>query len=266
MMNNLIKQKGVGLIEVLITTVVVALGALALAQMQGAFYSSSGESKTRAEALVIAEQEMERLRNMVQVGDYTTLPAVVSPVDGTNATFTVAQGVVAQTSPTRKQLTVTVSWGAGGTDEQIIIASELVFSDPKVSVSFSEFGEGSSGGFGNAPSPNQNASESVEQAIDLFDDNGDLKSGFTADGNFSSLYTDADGNIYKDDGNNKTGTLAVYCTGLSDFDVDLINPLNYDNSTGLLNTSSLINLKVKRIKGVDTKKVIGETIGDLLII
>ena len=243
------KQLGVGLIEVLIATVVIALGLLAVASMQGTFISSSGESKTRAEALVIAERRMEELRNMMQVGDFTTLPALISPVTGVNASFAVGQVVATPSAPDRKQITLTVSWDGGGADKQIILTSELLFSDPKASVSLSEFGESGSGGTGKAPSPNQNASESVEQQIDIFEPDGTtLKPGLTLAAGETNLYTNADG-MYRDDGNNKTGTLVVYCSGLgaSDFDVDLINPVNYDTTTGAIKTSGLVNLKTKRV-------------------
>jgi len=239
------RQLGVGLVEVLVATVVIALGLLSLASMQGNFMSSSGESKTRSEALVIAERQMEDLRNMMQTADFTNLSAPTSPVAGVTESFTVAQVVTSLTLPNRKQITITVSWGGAGVDEQIVLTSELLFSDPKASVSLSQFGESGSGGSGNSPSPNQNASESVEQSVDLFDDNGNLKSGFTQDGTYSSLYADTDGNVYKDDGNGKTGTIAVTCPA-DNYEDDLINELNYNSSTGAY-IGGVVSLKVKRV-------------------
>ncbi|MDF1582798.1 MAG: hypothetical protein P1P78_05760 [Methyloprofundus sp.] len=247
------KQFGVGLIEVLIATVVIALGLLAVASMQGTFLSSSGESKTRAEALVIAERQMELLRNMMQVGDFTNLPVPTSPVNEVNASFNVGQVVSAASSPDRKQITLTVSWDGGGADKQIVLTSELLFSDPKSSVSLSEFGESGSGGVGQSPNPNQNASESAEQQIELFESDGaTLKAGLTLVPDTSNLYTTTDGDMYRDDGNNKTGTLAVYCSdlGASDFDVDLINPANYPltyQTDGTYTTANGIMLLAKRV-------------------
>ncbi len=252
------KQLGVGLIEVLIATVVIALGLLAVASMQGTFIASSGESKTRAEALVIAERRMEELRNMMQVGDFTTLPALTSPVNGVNASFAVGQVVATPSAPDRKQITLTVSWDGGGADKQIILTSELLFSDPKSSVSLSEFGESGGGGVGQSPSPNQNASESVEQQIDIFEPDGSEK--YTAVTGTTNLYT-VGTDIYRDDGNNKTGTLVVYCTDLnaSPFDIDLINganyPLTYDNTgtppldyvNGNIETTDKTMLLAKRV-------------------
>jgi len=242
-----IKQKGIGLIEVLISTVVIALGLLAVASMQGNFYSSSGDSKTRAEALVLAEREMERQRNIIQKSDYTNLPNPVSPVTGVNNTFTINKGTAVVTAPDRKQITITVSWDGGGEDKQIIIRSEIVFSDPANSVALSNSGEASAGAKGKAPNPNQNSSASVEDSIDLFNDDSSLQTGITAVNGSSNLYT-ANGDLYRDDGNNKTGTHVYYCDslGLSSFDIDLINPLNYDSS-GVLKEDSLIYLQTKRV-------------------
>jgi len=245
------RQVGIGLVEVLVATVVIALGLLSLASMQGNFMSSSGESKTRSEALVIAERQMEDLRNMMQSSDFTSVGNLNSTVTGVNESFAVTQGVIDLTLPNRKQITIAVRWGAGGADEEVILTSELLFSDPKASVSLSEFGESGSGGSGNAPSPNQNASESVEQQVDIFESDGTtttLKSGFSLVIGSTNLYTDGT-DTYRDDGNDKTGTLVVYCSGLgaSDFEVDLINPANYDSTTGILNTSGLIMLKAKRV-------------------
>ena len=61
------KQKGIGLIEVLIATVVIAIGLLAVAAFQTNLISGSGENKTRAQAMVLAEQKMEELRNNITV-------------------------------------------------------------------------------------------------------------------------------------------------------------------------------------------------------
>ena len=66
-------QDGIGLIEVLITTVVVALGLLAVASLQGDFIKSSGDNKIRAEALVLAEKKVEALRNNINIAGYDAI-------------------------------------------------------------------------------------------------------------------------------------------------------------------------------------------------
>jgi len=227
------RNKGIGLIEVLVTTVVVAIGLLALASLQGTFYSSSGDSKTRSEALVIAEKEMERVRNMILSGDYTTLPTPTTPVTGSNESFTVAQGIVAATSPTRKEVTITVTWGGAATDETISLTSEVVFSDPASSVSLAAYGEIGAGSFGRAPNPNQNSSETVSDTDIISTVDG-------VDTDITDVYLveDAAGNaIYvKDsDGSNPgtEGTQVFLISNLNKFDVDytaeVSNDLDLDN-------------------------------------
>jgi len=245
-----IKQKGVGLIEVLVSTVVIALGLLAVASMQGNFFSSSGESRTRSEALSLAEKEVEMVRNMIQVGDYTGLADVTtSNIAGTNATFTMFRDIGTElTAPNRTPITVQVSWGAATADEQVIINSEIAFFNPSKSVALSNFGDASAGVNGNAPNPNQNSSASVENQLNLYDGNT-ISTDFTLESGKTNLYTDADGNLYRDDGNGKTGTRVNYCIslGLTAFDTDLINPLNYDTTTGALKSTGLITLYARRV-------------------
>ena len=55
---------GVGLIEVLITTVVIALGVLAIASLQGGLIGESGVNKTRSECQVLANSKLEQLRDI----------------------------------------------------------------------------------------------------------------------------------------------------------------------------------------------------------
>ena len=55
--------KGIGLIEVLITTVIVAFGLIALATMQTDFMSNSGDNKARSVAVALGEQKVEELKN-----------------------------------------------------------------------------------------------------------------------------------------------------------------------------------------------------------
>jgi len=228
----LIKQKGVGLIEVLIATVVIALGLLAVASMQGTFYSSSGNSKARAEALVLAEKKMEGLRNHIEKKGAESYDSIASlaeadseSVSGSNTTFSRFWTVTVPTdSPTRKKIDVIVKWDAG---EQVTISSEIAFSNPANTVALSAFGDASVGSSGRAPSPGNEASESVEDTVDLFDGANTPLSGVASIGN--GLFT-LDGNTYRDDGNGTTGSLVVTCSTLTEFEKDLSFPGNYTSS------------------------------------
>ncbi|MDO9423972.1 MAG: hypothetical protein Q7T40_07255 [Methylobacter sp.] len=239
------KNSGIGLIEVLITTVVVAVGLLAVASMQGGFMSGSATNKVRAEALTLAEQKIETLKNNIVIADYTAIAGSPAPesIGGVNATFSRTWAITPLTTPTRKSIAVTVTWGGASADERVVLSSEIAFSDPGNSAGIAAYGNPS----GQSPSPNQQSSQTISNAIDLFDSSGNLKEGVTRVGS-TNLYQKGD-DLYRDNGNKKTGTLVFYCSdlGAADFDVDLRNPLNYDATTGVLKTTGLINLLTKRL-------------------
>jgi len=167
------KQNGVGLIEVLIATVVIAIGLLAVASLQGGFISSSGDSKIRSEALTLAEQKTEELRNNIDLTSYNAIPnsdtAVAdsaNPITGNNSTFN-RSWVINAGGADRKKISVTVSWDNDGDvntindDEKVNIVTEMTFIDPAKSALYAAI---SSGGTGAVPSPRQNASEDVNAA------------------------------------------------------------------------------------------------------
>lgn len=174
-------QKGIGLIEVLVTTVVVAIGLLAVASMQGRFMESSGESKIRSEARVLAEQKIEELRNNISQTGYTAIPGSASPgttvqdagnpIAGTNASFTRTWTITNVNpflpgSPSRKKISVVVGWDANGdgdttdTDEKVNVVTEMAWIDPADSANYANEND-PSGGTMAVPSPRQNASEDV---------------------------------------------------------------------------------------------------------
>ena len=104
------KQQGSGLIEVLVTMVVTALGLAAVAVFTSDLMQGSGNNKIRSEARALANQKMEEYRNNIEIGTlvdegvaectgvnsaipsgYRSLcPSVGAPevIVGTNASFT----------------------------------------------------------------------------------------------------------------------------------------------------------------------------------
>ena len=67
-MKELFRQKGVGLIEVLIAGLVFAVGITAVVQLQGTFFKNSSAANARTIAMSIAEEKIEDLRGF-QVTD-----------------------------------------------------------------------------------------------------------------------------------------------------------------------------------------------------
>lgn len=161
------KQKGIFLVEVLVASVVVAIGLLAVGLLQGDFMQSSGENKTKSEALFLAEKKIESLRNNIiktGVGGYDAIPnsatAVTDSVTGTNAVYTRSWVINEGGTANLKNVSVQVKWG-DASDERVNVVTEMAFIDPlKSSVYMALDGSG----IGAVPNPRQNASEDVNAA------------------------------------------------------------------------------------------------------
>lgn len=92
-------SSGFGLIEVLVTTVVVGVGLLAVASLQGNLIGDSRTNKTRSEAKALADTKMEQLRDTIESVDssgnstgsgYDALASSTTneSIGGTTETFT----------------------------------------------------------------------------------------------------------------------------------------------------------------------------------
>ncbi len=157
------KQKGIGLIEVLIATVVVAVGLLAVASLQGDFMSGSGTSKTSAEAIKWAEVKTEEFRNNSTLAGFTAKANGTDTVAGSNATFTRTWTVTAltnadgSTDPTRKKIVVGVTWPPATAAESVNITSQIAWLNPGNSAQYATAVQ-TAGVAARAPDPNQNSS------------------------------------------------------------------------------------------------------------
>jgi hypothetical protein len=83
------KQTGIGLIEVLITALVVGLGILAVASLQGKLMGDTGANKARSEAMQLANQKMEQLRDILQISGYNAIATgnEAAVIAGSNESF-----------------------------------------------------------------------------------------------------------------------------------------------------------------------------------
>ncbi len=151
---------GIGLIEVLITTVVVAVGLLAVASLQGDLLGSSRSNKTRAEAQALANTKIEQLRDTIEktgVTGYDTLLAATpvgtpasDSIGGITETFTrnwtlapkywrtgtQTWTIVAPVAPEKvgaydvREVSVTVCWSDGCTgnnENKVTVQSVIAF-------------------------------------------------------------------------------------------------------------------------------------------
>ncbi|HEY8096812.1 MAG TPA: hypothetical protein VIE65_12085 [Methylobacter sp.] len=162
---------GIGLIEVLVTTVVVAVGLLAVAALQGDLLGGSRTNKTRAEAQALANTKIEQLRDTIVKAGTTGYTAMASSaanesIAGGTETFTRSWVVTNQTNPTSKQVSVTVSWGDGSAANQVVGQSIIAFDGVGNSVLGAE-GAGAAASQVSGPSTNAESSTDITENINL---------------------------------------------------------------------------------------------------
>ena len=192
--------RGFGLVEVLVTIVIVAGGLLAVSSLQSSLMSSSGDEKARSEATKLAEQKIEEMRNYamvtkpcnrpIQSSDYANIVSSTSAqsVDGINATYSVSWVITEPaTGPDRRNVAVTVTWGQ---NESVRLDSEISLIDL---CNVSTLATGGNGGSGIAPSPN-NVSSDIS---DVKFNSSEISETALNDGTGLSEYMDATtGDIY----------------------------------------------------------------------
>lgn len=169
-------QRGIGLIEVLIALVVVSLGLLGLAKFEGSLLSTSGNTKARAEAIGIAQQQIETIRYEASTQDsFEDLDDAGSPINlnpfvltGTNAQFTVDIDIDDPDTNLIINTIVNVDWvDATGTTDSVTLMSEIALQD----VQKSALNTNDSAAVVATPSPRQSASEDVKPASQTVDPN-----------------------------------------------------------------------------------------------
>jgi len=232
---NFKKLSGIGLIEVLITTVVVAVGLLAVGSLQGTLIGESRENKSRTEAKTLAESKIEELRDaIVKDNSGAFLPAAGTASDtvtGVTESFTRSWVVSDQTGPARKEIEVNICWSdgcpiaTGEKSNQIAVQSEIVFVNVGKSAKNLKdalVGSGTTG----SPSTNAESSDEITKIKDV------------ADGAPDSLVSDsADSDglfwIRQDSRTKAEGAYACSGLGLTSFESSLwTRRIDYDGVTG----------------------------------
>lgn len=136
------RESGVSLIEALVALAIMAFGMLGVIGMQATLRFNADVSKQRSEAVRLAQEEIERLRNFsilattpgsVAFDDIASVAAAtVSLPASANATYTrtttVAPAVAGD--PLLKKVTVSVSWldrrAASSTDSQAVTLTTMI--------------------------------------------------------------------------------------------------------------------------------------------
>lgn len=163
---------GIGLIEVLITTVVVGVGLLSVASLQGDLLGGSRSNKTRSEAQALANTKIEQLRDtIVQTGatGYNALAssAADESITGITETFTRRWQVSDLINPVSKQVSVTVCWDDCLAENQVAVQSVIAFDGAGNSL-LTAVGNGAGAGLAaGGPSTNANSSDEITEKIAL---------------------------------------------------------------------------------------------------
>ena len=171
---------GIGLIEVLITTVVVAVGLLAVGSLQGDLIGGSRSNKTRAECQTLVNAKMEGLRDTIEktgVTGYTQLAGSTAneTITGVTETFTRWWLVTNETNPERKRVRVKACWADGcnatnpNSENTCVVQSVIAF-DGVGNSSFYSNPQGSGAGAGvsiTSPTPGGQGVDDISGTIEL---------------------------------------------------------------------------------------------------
>ncbi len=149
-------QHGFSLIEVLVTIAVLAVGLIAMAHFQGTVLQGSSLARERSEAVALAEQKIEQLRNYRDLAnssaalDYIDIAVACATTGTTEAAYsnsgtsgnTVYSRTCTSAAPVTSgtysytQITVTVTWGRPGgstADTTVALRSIITNANPRYS-------------------------------------------------------------------------------------------------------------------------------------
>ncbi|WP_432471150.1 type IV pilus modification PilV family protein [Amphritea sp. HPY] len=107
------QQRGVALLEVVIALFVVGFGLVAVAMFSNGLFSESGQVKSKTEALQLAQQKIEELRDEADTGGLGSLNNDTDTLSGTNANYSLASSltfVPNTVDPEYAKVQVVVSW------------------------------------------------------------------------------------------------------------------------------------------------------------
>ncbi|WP_144290527.1 prepilin-type N-terminal cleavage/methylation domain-containing protein [Chitinilyticum litopenaei] len=114
MKQSIARQAGISLIEIMVSVAILATGMLALAKLHAVMLGMAGQSKSQSEALLLAKERIEELRQTVPACDTSTTESK-SDIYGSNASG-IAENYVRSTSITcpentaLRRASVAVNW------------------------------------------------------------------------------------------------------------------------------------------------------------
>lgn len=129
--------KGQGLIEIMMTVLIITGSVLALLRFQSYLAYSNDVANQRATAAQLALNQIETLRDysaLTGTNSYANIASGSSTYTGTSATYSLTWTVTPYTNPTYKTINVTVSWtDRYGTAQSAQLTSIVAQLDPSYS-------------------------------------------------------------------------------------------------------------------------------------
>lgn len=147
--------RGISLIEALVAMAVMAFGMLGVVGMQATLRANADLSKQRTEAMRIAQERMEDLRNFSVLTttagakafqDKATFGATTVTGYTTNTTYTVSGSVTPTTASPDKTLTINVAWtDRTGATQNVSLVSAMARVAPELAASLVVSPQGAGG-------------------------------------------------------------------------------------------------------------------------
>jgi Tfp pilus assembly protein PilV len=110
---SLNRQRGIGLIESVVTLLIIAGSAIALLRFQNYLAYSSNLTQQQSNAVQLAVNQIEVLRDysaLSGTNSYANIASGTSTATGASATYTLTWTITTNTTPSYKIIDVVVSW------------------------------------------------------------------------------------------------------------------------------------------------------------
>lgn len=128
------KQSGQTLIETMIAALIIAGSAIALLQFQNYLTYSNSVTQQQADAIQLAVNKIENLRDFSTIAGYNALASGSSTTTGTSASYNLAWTVTNHVNPNYDTIDVTVSWTDRYNNAQSVdVTSDVAGIDPSYS-------------------------------------------------------------------------------------------------------------------------------------
>lgn len=126
------KSRGISLLETLITMAVLSFGLVAMVKMQTYLIGHSSLAKQHAEAITLAQKQIEELRDFQQITSANAIKAYNDITDGaqnisiSSTDFAMNWTVTTNTNPDHKIVAVTINWTDHHNDNQNVTLTSII--------------------------------------------------------------------------------------------------------------------------------------------